>query len=43
MVLETGRHWKARKFYEKLRFKVSAVLKKHYGGVDFVIMEKALY
>ena len=42
MVLETGKHWKARKFYEKLGFKVSAILKAHYGGVDFVVMEKAL-
>ena len=42
MVLETGMHWKARKFYENLGFKVSAILKAHYGGVDFAVMEKVL-
>ena len=42
MVLETGKFWKARKFYEKLRFKVSAILKENYGGVDFVVMEKLM-
>ena len=35
MVLETGKHWKARKFYEKLGLKISVILKAHYGGGGF--------
>lgn len=40
--LFTGKSWSARKFYEKLGYKKTADLPKHYFKVDFVIYSKIL-
>lgn len=38
--LNTGCDWEARKFYEKLGYKVEGELKNHYFNKDFVIYSK---
>lgn len=38
--LNTGIDWEARKFYEKLGYKVEGKLKNHYFNKDFVIYSK---
>lgn len=40
--LNTGKGWKAQRFYEKLGYVVTADLKKHYAKTDFVIYTKYL-
>lgn len=38
--LMTGKGWEAEKFYQKLRYKKVAILRKHHFKKDFVIYEK---
>ena len=40
--LSTGEKWRVRKFYEKLGYKKTADLPKHYFKVDFVIYSKMI-
>lgn len=40
--LETGMQWKARGFYEKMGFKIRAVLPNYYAGQEFVLMDLRL-
>lgn len=40
--LDTGENWSAVKFYEKLGYKKTAVLPKHYVGIDYFIFTKFL-
>lgn len=40
--LFTGKSWSAGRFYEKLGYKKTADLSKHYFKVDFVVYSKTL-
>lgn len=40
--LETGEDWDAKKLYEKNGYSVRTKLPKHYGGCDFLLMDKLL-
>ncbi len=40
--LETGVSWKARLVYEKLGFKIRAVLPNYYGNQEYVLMDMKL-
>lgn len=40
--LETGKNWKAVKFYEKLGYKKKTLIKKFYSKKDFWLMTKYL-
>ena len=40
--LETGVSWKARLMYEKLGFKIRAVLPNYYGNQEYVLMDYKL-
>lgn len=40
--LETGVSWKARLMYEKLGFKIRAVLPNYYGNQEYVLMDMKL-
>lgn len=40
--LQTGKGWEAEKFYQKLGYKKTAILKNHHFHKDFVIYEKFL-
>jgi ribosomal protein S18 acetylase RimI-like enzyme len=40
--LETGVSWKARLVYEKLGFKIRAVLPNYYGNEEYVLMDMKL-
>lgn len=40
--LETGVSWKARLIYEKLGFKIRAVLPNYYGNQEYVLMDMKL-
>jgi ribosomal protein S18 acetylase RimI-like enzyme len=41
--LETGVSWKARLVYEKLGFKIRAVLPNYYGNQEYVLMDMKLH
>ena len=40
MYLVTGKGWKSVDFYQKLGYEVTAQLKKHYHGKDFLLLTK---
>lgn len=39
MKLETGLHWRSRAFYEKIGFKIRAILPNYYSNQEFVLMD----
>lgn len=40
--LETGNHWRSKRFYEKQGYSVRTLLPNHTGGGDFVLLDKML-